>query len=502
MEGFHACFALWLTGWAFWRVQMFYQCYYWDGDLWIYGHLPVLDREVFRLQWRKFLRQPSIMLVVVPVALCVTTTLAGGGWRALLPALAFAALIHAACVCLTLFIATRLPQVPHVKIAFGFCSVAAGLFIWLVKSGEVAAEYFRWAYWLPPFGWINYAFLEGYLGGYHLAWLLLLPVAAMVVGGWRWRATLEATYAVPGEMFSIAPTWSPQVTGGDAGQLAMATDDARAGVPEGSQMTELENSIRRRDFLASMDWKTERWFEWVMARWLGSREKLVASLLCGGPPTWTKEFVNAIYASAVTMIILWFLAGSVRSLTMWGCIFVAYVLLPALGGYWRGFGTALIGSQFSPMYAGFPVSHGEIFPVVFKVNLLRSLAAAPVLVLFGMAIAVRAGETIQFGIIMALKTVGLVIALQPTIIATRLSGCASGYQRPARLWQAGLVPLLLVGLGAGFTLYASQSLTWALVSLAIVAIIGVVVLISCFKWYERGWFDQLSNKPDELSGPG
>jgi hypothetical protein len=467
-----AVLALWCLGTVGTQASRLWATLYRPADLNVLVNLPLSDAAIFARQRREFLRcSLGTVLQFIPAggALLVARP---EGWAGLgsvlLPpfqaVLALSVAVHVAAFWPRLgrFLWLALPA-----------SVMAAIFA--TKLGASLDPLVLAAWWLPPFGWVNHAYENGLLQGDAWALTLLLPaVLALWALPLAWQR-LRANYAL-GE-----PT---EPAGDEAGEELLA-----GGKPTTRPVgrTELEDRLRAREFLRPLDWSRCGWIERLAVRCLTPRERLVAEFMAGDWPGWTRAWVRAVWVFPLSLALV-VLFGRANG----AGIFFAFLVLgglgaPFLGGDWRGFQACCIGNHFAPACAGVPLGFSEIARVLLKVNTLRWLAAAPLLLALGAAAGWRVLGDWLTGLDFALRGAALCLVMQPVVVSFRFTGGERGIR-----WRnilILLVFLLVLVPGCFLTVFFPDSLAWAALWLVVNAA-GATAIMWLYKVaWGRGWLD-------------
>lgn len=169
------------------------------------------------------------------------------------------------------------------------------------------------------------------------------------------------------------------------------------------------------------NWRMGGWIEQIVAAWLSEEDEPVAEfMLAQNIGGWSKRWRVAalISATGVAITVLVPLPPWVLFLPMVGAGLWA---APLFGGIWPGFRGVPIFGGVIPTYAVFPVGYREISRVMFKANIVRVLAWAPLVVAYATALATRLGNNPRYGIVVGVEVVVLVLTMQPVMVIGHFS---------------------------------------------------------------------------------
>ncbi len=463
-----AVILLWTLGTTFSQAVHLYTALYDDQGVLVFDYLPISDADIFRVQWRRFLRGSGWPILDFTLAYCVLLFHAGVGWRALTGGLAFGiaqwVFILAMAVSLVAFVR------PHyfTVLALPFQLAALALF----AAGQSLSSLCAWlegvAWCVPPAGWIlqSLGISEGGTALHRLlpvlmsgAVLALSPIAFQRVR----RAFLasEPAHTSDGRI--------PELLEFGA-RLAQRPEEARA-------------AIQGRQFLAGLDWQKAGFLESLFSRLFNSREKTVAEFMLAANPGWSFHFRR-----------LWpvvLLAVAAPWLFRHGWLPSAELFLPLLGLFGvsaiirtaPGFSLPPGDGLRSPYYAHYPIEFWELTRVVLKINIACTL----ILILFIVALYTAAVGFHFPALENALKWVTLAAAVQPLLVIAVISPQTNDAQHGGFAWTAAALMLVMLGSGIAFFLAAR----WWVVALAgvLIAMSSVLALALYGRSFNRSGFD-------------
>ena len=126
------------------------------------------------------------------------------------------------------------------------------------------------------------------------------------------------------------------------------------------------------------------------------------------------------------------------------------------------------------MVACLPVGYAELFRVDWKISVVRSLAALPVAMAFGSALAWQFGITPWLGCFVGVKATGFILSLRPVLLSLQFSmGTNDTQLSKVRGWGmfAAKMTVLFATLVVG-AISVPVPKWWSLISLAAVALLG------------------------------
>lgn len=406
--------SLYATGTACLRAVALLHGLWGSDDLMVLGHLPAADADLFRLQWRKFIRSSLWILWAYAVffgGLALHREL--GVDRALLAAaLGLAQWLMVAGLAATL--AAWKPNGPWR--AMGLALNAGALGCWL--SGKTLLPFVKAVpglYLLAlPGGWVTFAFRYGILGSESLAFAALLPAAAAAAllawakGRMRrgYRLSEIAVRGPSAEMFVeheldleivarsqddpelVAAPWKAPEVREDLRRSIASYVDAR---------------VRERGFLGRREWRRAGCLDALFGRLLSERERAVAEFLIGGPSGLTRRWKFSAAVAALGIAAL-FVSPDV------GLVLGGVLALTLVGGRWPAFQDRPCAGKFMPLLAAYPVGYAEVSRVLIKFNAVRILGWAPLAVAFAAVAGHATGLGLAEGAWVGLKAAFLALA--------------------------------------------------------------------------------------------
>ena len=484
--------ALWGTGMAFVQARRIIVTLYRSTDLSAFFYLPITNESMFRWERQKFARGASWLLCdfVAAYFTCASGSTLGAAGRT-------AAVLIAVVQCLvvvsfaTLLMIHR-PRWPYEQLAvlLFFALLLMSIFgeymaSWLVPAMERLSPLF---YVVLPSGWVSAVFRQLLPGTPALAWVLLIPIGALIRSLPPSWGRLRSAYAFSEPVLAKSPDDDPSWQVREA--LALAPlGNHRAGP------TEIEDSIRDRDFLRPMAWKAQGWIERLVGRWLGLREKVIVEFMMARVPRWTIMWRKAGIAMLIGLLAGWVwqrTGDDLFPLAYVAAGIVAFFLaLPVSSGFDRGFQAWFMSRTSVPFYACFPVGYREIARAALKIAAVRCLAMAPLAAVYGMIVAWQWAEAPGLGIVLGLKAVFLVFAARPMLMAFRFSTGTSDTKnvgaRPAVILGAAILCTLMFATGSGLALFPSWQLSLVGALTAVGASTGFSAIYR--KQYDRHRFD-------------
>jgi hypothetical protein len=296
--------------------------------------------------------------------------------------------------------------------------LAPALGSWIEGSAD-------WLTLVLPTGWLPTLFHRAVVRGDWMTLLLLGPVGLTLYAGFRyWKGVFRAFDSTP-----IPIPVAPPELGDDESVPAVHNQPANPPGP-----TEVQDGIASREFLAPTEWKSPGLQERFVLNRLTVREKLLTEVALGDEPNWSGRWRRAAQFMAAGCLVAWVLQWVG---THWYGWVDGFVLLVGAGlSISTGFRTRtdLIGS--------FPVSMRELARLKAKLGIMRSVCAMPLFALYGVALALRVGESPLLGGIIGVKVALILAALLPFRVAVGISG-GTNDTREVRFTSLGFLALLL-----------------------------------------------------------
>jgi hypothetical protein len=430
-----AVILLWTLGTVFYQASHFYTGLYDDPGLIVFDYLPISESDIFRVQWRRFLRGSWWPLFDFAVAYYVLLVHAGVGWRAITGGLAFGAVqwvfIVAMAVCLVAF--ARPDHFAPLALPFQVAALV------LLSAGLHLSNVCTWldglAWCVPPLGWTLQSLgvsdesgvLHRVLPGLMCAVVLALsPIAFQRVR----RAFLlsEPRHTSDGRIPELLEFGE---------RLAKSPDEARA-------------AIQRRQFLAGFDWQNAGSLERLFSRLLNGRDRTVAEFMLAANPGWTFHLRRLAPFLLLALPVPWlfrhgWLPKAEVFLPLWGLMGVTAIVRTA-----RGFDLPPGSGLRSPYYANYPIEFWELARVVLKINI-----ASTFVVVFCLLILYAASAGIHFvAIENALKWSAVALMVQPLLVIAAFSPRTNDAQKSSFAWRGFVLILVMLGTGVTFFMAA------------------------------------------------
>lgn len=342
---------------------------------------------------------------------------------------------------------------------------------------------------ITPGGWVAHGFagLVGAVDSDERFWLIpaFAVSAALPLALRELQSRLRSELALPGDVLETVLEPEREDIEHEIGFGGIA--EAASPLREGFSMSGLS---------ARPDWRHPGWIERIVAAWFTDREKVVAEfMLMTQLGNWSKRWrVASIITAAGVVCTL-----AVPALPPWVLflpIAVAGMMAaPILGGYWTGFRGPMTSGFVLPAYSVFPLGYAEITRVMLKANLVRAVTWAPLAIVYAAALAYKQGSPFEYGALIGLDVVLILISLQPiTIMGHFSAGTNDTKQMP---WQNLLffgmaLIFLIVGLVAGFMIFITPTFLVHIVALAVIVGITTTSWAAYKLLFERGRIDLLS----------
>ncbi len=434
---------LWALGAAFWRTAQLQSTLYFAPELNLFNHLPISHDEIFWVQWRKFLRGSFWPMVDFAVLYGVLAFRLGAGWQSLTAGLLFGGLqglfnIGIAASLFGLGLRRWLP----VTALFLYVS-AIGLLFFGTSLPSLVGWLIGAAYWIPPAGWIHYAFGLSFSHGLASDLVPCLIAGTVLAGYPIARRRLQRGYVLSETVFAQAFRLTAT---GEAGALrlkeygdafAQSAQDASASVKAGS-------------FLDRLDWRKAGLAERIVSQVLTEREKTIAEFLTAARPGWTKSLRTMAMFGIVVLIAAKIFSAQILSGFGVMIFVVVFVLMRSGSQAWRGFGPAAPVGLPPPLYAFYPLSFAELHRVIMKIMLVRLLLFLPLVAGAGYFIMGALSQNSGTILLMGGKIILAVIAAQPLLAILPFSASSNDSDRFRFAIPALIYGLIMAACGVGF----------------------------------------------------
>jgi hypothetical protein len=249
--------------------------------------------------------------------------------------------------------------------------------------------------------------------------------------------------------------------------------------------SEWGEEVRRGEWLRRWDWSQMPWLERAIGWWLTEEEKDTLRFLMGGKlPGWSNGWKNSVIAFAAGILLVAALPLGWKFIGVIGILVSMGMALPLAGGAWAATSPAWISGKISPLYSVYPLRYGLASRVMAKVNLMRTLAWVPLVVLLAIVDAKIENGSIAERLLLAARGVLLWLAWMPIAIAGKFSK-GTNDTTLMRARQIVLVPLAILVVSGMVILWGTILIVdspWVLIgaAAAITASIGI--------WAAYGWW--------------
>lgn len=469
------------TGAVFLVAHALRSALYGADDLLVVQTLPLSEPVFFQWQLKKTFRMTVLlMLVFAAGAVALERQLDREWWRAVW-AILVGILAWGGAMGLAVWLLSRFPTWPHLRIAVASTCVVATLFLTMgYQSGWDAESPGVWISAVLPSGWPWFGLILGGLrdrpSGYLALAFLALPLAMVlpyavrrlragfVMGEVILGPSHGAEEALEREVEGILDRRAEeaegaQPVGADEGQVAVA--DFQRGDPLMREVERqeiwrghhawMEERIRSRDFLIPWGGAGADRLTRGVIRFLNERERVLFGYLLPGGTRWTRRWLQSIglaLAAVLTLCLFpsWHWALSVLPLS-------ALLGLPLQGGNWNLLHPATGGMTW-PVSAEFPLVFREMAMPMVKANLFRCAAWLSAMLPVMAVLDWRQGSFPFWTSLLLLLGSGS-LAVQPFLVASKfaswqLGGSAGGVREYClKVWvycTAGLIAgSMLVG---------------------------------------------------------
>ena len=476
-----AIIALWAAGTALkWGHHWFHQ-FYASEDLVVLNLLPLNDRQIFQFQLRRYFSGAGWIAWELLLAYVVLTFLPGLNHPPLY-AFAIAGLAQTILVlALALHAASYLHMMPMGTLAGLFRMTAIVLLVLGMQDFEYTGALVRASEWFLPTGWINYMLLQSTRDVTVLA--LAIPIAAIVYLAKFSFERLRSFYSLEG--FEIIPSQA-QGSPADHEELTSGSFGSRAGP------TEIEDRICSRYFLEGVNWNLRGGLEKLVARLLSPRERVITEFLVAQEPGWTRSLKWSFWVWITVSLLVLAFGSQFGTIVFFGAYVLGAATLPLFAGEWRGMRQSAAGGMFMPGYSLYPISFNEMAKIFIKVNLVRLVAASPLIVSFAAIGAYKLGHSPFEGAIVGLKFLGILVCLQPLLALLPISSTTNDGSRMLPVWLLVFLPLILIILAAAIGVFLSDTGLGVFTSFILLLLLSSMLFVIYRKGYRGGRFDLLS----------
>jgi hypothetical protein len=478
-----AAVALWATGAAFRWGHHWFQQFYASEDLVVLNFLPLHDTQIFRFQLRRYLASAGWLFWELGLAYMVLEFVEGASpppiYQLLLAGLLQAVLV----VALALHLASWAHMLPLGTIGALLRLTAIGVLIFGAQQPDASSYFTQSAEWFLPTGWVNYALFRGPQD--HVVYTLLVPIFGLIYLARFSFDRLRSFYSLAG--VEIVP--APAVSTADDDELTGENGGPRPGP------TEIEDRVFGRKFLEGLNWEFSGPMEKFVARCLSPRERVITEFLVAGNPGWTHGLKVSFWIWVATSTVVLTLGQFGGTIVFFAAYILATTSLPLFGGQWRGMRQSASGGMFLPAFSVFPISFNSIAMICLKVNLLRIIAASPLVISFAILAAYKLGLSPMSGAVVAGKLLLILLCVQPLFVIFPISNTTNDTSS-GRTWLKllFLIPLLLALFGAGFLVFLGSHPGVILLSYALLLLLSVIFFVLYRKSYRHGNFDLLTER--------
>lgn len=475
-----AVIAFWFVGSVGYHTRWLFSTLYEGTAVTVLYQLPLTDAEIFRVRWRVTWRKALAWTPVYSGAgaalalLCAEST---AGWLTLflLPSLQYLLALAVA-----LHLAAWKPDWSRVCFV-GYALAVSIAYGWKELTTWVEPVV-RMAWWVPPFGWLNYALVRPVLDSDWLALVLLIPIASIV-------ATTPISWRRLHDNFQLNES---TIVADEPDDSEFSPTGRRLGPTELADSVREGTSLRQAASIADAGW-LERW----VYRWWTPRERVVAEFFAPSQPGWSRVFRRMIWLFLPLLAVLMLFAHHHQIIVVIAITAPIFTAVPVLGGYWPGFAKRPAGGQYTPMFALYPIGFGEALRMILKANLLRLAVAAPFLLALGAAASWRMTGSVAGGLTIGVKTLALYCTAMPLVGVLRFSESTNDTNRLSLVRLFLLVPFIPTLIG-GVVVSMAENAKTSLLGLVICAVSSLVLTHAYGRGWARGRFDLLSSQGEEV----
>ncbi len=446
IEQIVALIVLWELGWILIRVSLLNAGLHFSSALTVFNLLPISDQDIFKAQWRSFLRASlwsALDFSILYYGLAVKT---GSGIHSLATGIALGTVEWFFIVSLALCLVVVGVRKFFYNLALLFIVSALGLLFFFPYKQIVAEWIARAAYWLPPVGWLVHAMGITASRGLVLDLLPALLSAIVLVLFPLAYSRMRRKYSLNERIVALA---------------SVVSSSTRPGIVEYPEAAQ--------EFIQPAKEAAAR---------INSGE-LRVSLDCG------------LRSFAIFLLVLvsgsWLFATVASSISGTLLAFGAFYFLGAFAGQWRGFASPRGGGLQSPFYALYPIGIWELLLLVLKINLLRFLLYLPFIVGAAFFLLERSSLGWSMTLLTSAKFFLVGLFSQPILAITQISPGTNDGQKPRVVFAALIFLLILVP--ALITIIASTTFWVLLIACLVFAAASCGALLLYCRLFNNNRFD-------------
>ncbi len=380
--------------------------------------------------------------------------------------------------------------------------------LWFFTPQKYAQGQQWWVNGLPT-GWVNVVLMCAWPAEAKVG---VLCGAAGIFGALVWflaqrrRAALmrehERFLAVEGQIRSLEmegqeeelrETWGPLDNLEDARELEELADAVQPLPIKAAWQKQRIDSIgsewgeevRQGEWLKRWDWSRMPWLERAMGWCLTEEEKDTLWFLVGAKmPEWSTAWMNSVIALAAGVLLVAVLPAGWQIIGVIPILISLGLGLPLAGGAWAATSPTWISGKVSPLYGVYPLRYGLASRVMAKVNLIRTLAWLPLVVVLTVVDSRIANKSIADAAWLSSRAVFLWLAWMPIAIAGKFSkGTNDTTLMSTR--QIVLVPLVILVVCCIVILWGT-----ILIMDSAAVLIGAAgaIIVSIGIWAAYGWW--------------
>jgi hypothetical protein len=478
-----AALALWAAGAAFRWGHHWFQQFYASEDLVVLNFLPLRDAQIFRFQLRRYLASAGWLFWELSLAYLVLAFVEGASSPPMYQLLIAGVLQAVLVVALALHLASWAHMLPLGIVGVLLRLTAIAVLIFGTQRPGDTFYFAQSTEWFLPTGWVNYALFRGTAD--HVVYTLLVPIFALIYLARYSFDRLRSFYSLAGVEIvparGVSPANDEELTGENAGP--------RPGP------TEIEDRLLGRTFLEGLNWQISGALEKFIARCLSERERVITEFLVAGNPGWTHGLKVSFWIWVATCTVVLALGQFGGTIIFFAAYILATTSLPLFGGQWRGMRQSASGGMFLPAFSVFPISFNSIAMICLKVNLVRIVAASPLVISFAVLAAYKLDQPPVIGAVAAGKLLLILLCIQPLFVIFPISNTTNDTSS-GRTWLKLLVliPVLLALFGAAILIFLSSAPGVVLGCYALLMLLSVILFVVYRKAYRGGSFDLLTER--------
>jgi hypothetical protein len=340
------------------------------AELSIFFGLPIIDRDFFSLQWRKFLFRTGWVFAFVFLLYAIRELQEQTSvFHLLLLAVPTALAQWLLVISLSALILEKRYQWTY---QIGLAAYAA------IVGAAVAPEKFTAAIArlgsMLPAGWINRAYI-GVAAGRSVSVLWIVPVGVVVALGLTRVHWLRERYRPLFFHEFHYPSAEEMVDWNQAELTSPIEQQPSDIIPDLLSRDVATSRLNSGELELVRDWNALGIIERVAGWCVTGHDRVVADFMLGDSlGDWSSGWLKGFYITSGVILSAALIPQVPSWLTVGAAFIAGFYAAPVLGGKWLGFSPVIVSMKQSSVKAFYPVSYWQASRVIFTINLVRLLA--------------------------------------------------------------------------------------------------------------------------------